>query len=118
MEILRSGKQDVYIAVAERFERYIKAGVLKKGDKLTSVRVTAEELGVNPNTDQKAYTLLENRGLIYSIPKKGAFVSYSLTDESEAKEKSLARQLLTSLKADGVTKETVINLLEEIYSND
>ena len=84
VDIFRSGKQDVYLAVAERYERYIKSGVLKSGDKLPSVRVAAEELGVNPNTVQKAYTLLESRGFIYSVPKKGAFVCSSDPDKRKS----------------------------------
>ncbi|MBR6784114.1 MAG: GntR family transcriptional regulator [Clostridia bacterium] len=47
-----TGKRDVYIEVAERYEKYIRIGVLRDGDKLPSVRVAANELGVNPNTVQ------------------------------------------------------------------
>ena len=50
-----TGKRDVYLEVAERYEKYIKLGVLRDGDKLPSVRTAAGELGVNPNTVQKAY---------------------------------------------------------------
>ena len=77
MQNIFSGKSDVFVEVAERYENFIRLGILKDGDKLPSVRTAAGELGVNPNTVQKAYTLLEEKGLIRALPKKGAFVTYS-----------------------------------------
>ena len=43
-------KRDVYLEIAERYEKYITLGVIKTGERLPSVRVAAGELGVNPNT--------------------------------------------------------------------
>lgn len=114
-----SGKRDVYIEVAERYEKFIKLGVLSDGDRLPSVRVAAGELGVNPNTVQRAYTLLEEKGLIRSMPKKGAFVTFSAhcaenengMDESEER----VRHTLSDLKTLGIPYETVSKLLKEVY---
>ena len=77
-----SGKQDVYVEVAEYFEDYILRGVFASGDKLPSVRMAAGELSVNPNTVAKAYSLLEEKGYIRAFPKKGAFVIYSADEPS------------------------------------
>ena len=52
-------------------------GVLKRGDKLTSVRTLAVNLGINPNTVQKAYAALEESGVIYSLAGKGSFLAQS-----------------------------------------
>lgn len=41
---------------------------------LPSVRSLATELGLNPNTVQKAYQELESDGIIYSVSGKGSFV--------------------------------------------
>ena len=112
-----SGNQDVYIEVAERYKRYINAGVLKDGDKLPSVRVAAEELGVNPNTVQKAYTLLERENFIYTIPKKGVFVSYKSENSIESKQRK-AEALKEVIKSFGISKEELKLLIEEVCSND
>ena len=56
-------------------------GVLSGGDKLPSVRALALKFSINPNTVQKAYTLLESGGIIYSVKGKGSFIS---EDESAA----------------------------------
>lgn len=65
-----SGKQDVYLEVAERYARYIREGVLRPGEGLPSVRAVAEELGINPHTVSKAYGVLEEQGYLQIIPKK------------------------------------------------
>lgn len=112
-----SGKRDVYIEVAERYEKYIKIGVLRDGDKLPSVRVAANELGVNPNTVQKAYTLLEEKGLICSLPKKGAFVTFVQNGERNDGRRAEITKLLTELKEKGITRDEIAELLTEVYDD-
>jgi GntR family transcriptional regulator len=48
---------------------------LSPGEALPSVRALAQELGVNPNTVQKSYRMLEQQGVIESVPGKGSFVA-------------------------------------------
>lgn len=50
-------------------------GVLTSGDPLPSVRNLAQELGINPNTVQKSYRILEQQGILESIPGKGSFIA-------------------------------------------
>lgn len=113
-----SGKRDVYLEIAERYERYIALGILRDGDKLPSVRATASELGVNPNTVQKAYTYLEEKGLISALPKKGVFVTCAASDGAVQEDDGAAKQVLAALKAQGVTKAAVLKALEEVYTDD
>ena len=113
------GKRDVYIAVAERYERYIRLGVLKDGDKLPSVRTAAGELGVNPNTVQKSYCHLEEMGLISSLPKKGAFVTYRINaDANNEENRAEVLRALDNFKEKGITKSDIISILEEVYADD
>ena len=111
-------KRDVYLEIAERYEKYISLGVLKNGEKLPSVRVAAGELGVNPNTVQRAYSLLEERGFIRSVPKKGAFVCFG--DEKETSDELHRKSLLAivSLKENGASREELLKIIEEVYTND
>lgn len=48
-------------------------GIYSQDNKLPSVRAVAQDLGINPNTVQKAYGLLERDGAIVSLPGKGSF---------------------------------------------
>lgn len=65
----------VYEQLIEQMEKFILTGILHAGDQLPSVRSLSVELSVNPNTIQKAYGELDRRGIIYSIPGIGCFVS-------------------------------------------
>ena len=108
-----TGKREIYLEVAERYESYIKLGILAAGEKLPSVRAAAQEMGINPNTMARAYSYLEERGLIYTLPKKGVYVSSP--DGKNANEAILtneAREALNSLKERGLSLAT---LIEEVY---
>ncbi len=64
----------IYTQITDNFRNQIRAGVLKEGDKLPSVRELASELAINPNTIQRAYRELEAEGWIASVSGKGSFV--------------------------------------------
>ena len=70
----------IYDQITAGFIRLKALGVLKPHDKLPSVRSMASSLGINPNTVQKAYAILEADGVIYSVSGKGSFIS----DDAEA----------------------------------
>lgn len=74
-EIDRYGRTPIYEQIVEKTARLISAGVLKSEDQLPSVRTLSEQLSVNPNTLQKAYTELERQGICYSVPGSGRYVS-------------------------------------------
>ena len=110
-----SGKQDVYIEIAEKYKEYIIGGIYKYGDKLPSVRVVALELGVNPNTVARAFSLLEEWGYIRAISKKGAFVIYN--DGINQKDSGIYNAIL-ELKSSGVTYDELLDAIREVYKND
>ncbi len=112
-----STKRDVYIEIAARYEKYIRLGVIKPGEKLPSVRVAAGDLSVNPNTVQRAYCLLEEQGFIRSIPKKGAFVIFNQSGDRSESSSELVR-LISDLKNGGVSKNEILSAVEEVYGND
>lgn len=72
--------QPIYEQILENVETLIISGALLKDEQLPSVRAVAKDLAVNPNTIQKAYGLLEERGIIYSRPGRGSFVAVDAGD--------------------------------------
>jgi GntR family transcriptional regulator len=115
-EIMRfSGKQDVYLEIAERYKEYIKLGVIKIGEKLPSVRAAAGELGVNPNTVARAYSMLEAEGYIRALPKKGAFVIWDKGASDDAPDK---KNVIFALRDMGISKDTLIEWIEEVYGKN
>ena len=113
MEVRLTGKKSIYEEITDTYERYIRLGVLREGERLPSVRVLAVKLGINPNTVERAYTELESRGLIRTIPKKGAFVCEHLqTDLLARKEAELH---LAAMKRAGLTLEEVTDMAKRIF---
>lgn len=51
-----------------RIAELIIGGEMAENEKLPAVREVAKALTINPNTVQKTYRQLEQRGLIYSLP--------------------------------------------------
>ena len=113
-----STKRDVYLEIADKYEKYITLGVIKHGEKLPSVRVAAGELGVNPNTVQRAYSLLEERGFIRSMPKKGAYVIYENRQNQESDVQRELTLALVKLKDLGYSKNDILSKLGEVFEND
>lgn len=91
------------------------AGAFGESGQLPSVRAVAQELGVNPNTVQKAYALLERDGVIASLPGKGSFLTGR--DDVREKRRAEARQKLRAAAAEalecGLTLEEVKEAAEE-----
>ena len=110
-----SGKQDVYIEIAEKYKEYILNGVYKNGDKLPSVRYIARELGVNPNTVARAFSLLEEWGYIRAISKKGAFVIHN---DGTSQKNTVIYNAILELKNSGVNYDELLNAITEVYKND
>jgi GntR family transcriptional regulator len=69
----KSGKP-VYLQLVDQIRYAAASGALRPGDPLPGIRPLAEELRMNRNTIAKAYTELENQGVIETIPGKGCFL--------------------------------------------
>ena len=54
----------IYRQLVDQVRRLAASGRLNAGERLPSVRQLAEELAINPMTVSKAYSLLENEGLL------------------------------------------------------
>jgi DNA-binding transcriptional regulator YhcF (GntR family) len=65
----------IYLQLIEEFRLKIAAGELACGMKLNSVRDLATEIGVNPNTMQRALSELEREGLLITQRTAGRFVT-------------------------------------------
>lgn len=108
----------IYEQLVENISRMVFFGVLSPNESMPSVRQLASELGINPNTIQKAYAELERRNIIYSSPGRGNFVSddiSALTEKRSEEIKDSLRILLTEAKSLGFARNAAISLIDEIY---
>lgn len=110
----------VYEQIIKQVEEQVLTGILKEGDKLTSVRSLSVKLSINPNTIQKAYTELDRRQLIITVPGKGSFISEKAIEVVGANSREKMTELnkiIRELALAGVTKEEIINNIEEVFNN-
>ena len=62
------GNVPIYLQIVGYIKRGIVAGTIPDGAEMPSRRMLSALLGVNPNTVQKSYAMLEEEGLIHSRP--------------------------------------------------
>ena len=108
----------IYLQIILFVKRGIIAGVIADGDELPSRRVLSALLGVNPNTVQKAYRMLEEEGLIQSHSgAKRSVVLNSVVKERIRSEllESDAKSVIHSLRQMGLTKEDAVALIEKYW---
>ena len=60
------GNVPIYLQIVGYIKRGIVAGTIPDGAEMPSRRMLSALLGVNPNTVQKSYAMLEEEGLIHS----------------------------------------------------
>ena len=95
MEIRLTGKSNIYEQITEEYARFIRLGALRAGEKLPSVGE------------------LEKRGLIMTIPKKGAFVRGESSDERYDE----AVRQLSVLKGAGFSESDARRAVAEVYGS-
>ena len=110
----------IYEQIVQNIISLISKGILTADDQLPSVRSLARDIGINPNTVQKAYQELELRGLIYQAAGRGSFISpgENLTKAVLEQHLKAIEEPMRAAKKAGVTKEAVIKLTGEIYKEE
>ena len=100
----------IYEQIADGIEDLILHGVYPAESQLPSVRQLATELSINPNTIQRAFTLLESKGVTYSVKGRGNFVS---ADGASVRSRRLAeisaqlRALVAAARELGADDQTI-----------
>ena len=97
------GNVPIYLQIVGYVKRGIVAGTIENGAEMPSRRMLSALLGVNPNTVQKSYAMLEEEGLIHS--RSGA---KSCVAADEAAIRRLRGELL------GQNLKTVIDAMKQM----
>ncbi|MEG0453293.1 MAG: GntR family transcriptional regulator [Coprobacillus sp.] len=109
----------IYIQIIDNIKNQIMNGTLKPNDKVPSVRELALELGVNPNTIQRAFAELEREGYIRTERAVGRYVNdnQSLIDLNKQQQiKDNVEGFIINMKQLGLTIQDIkekINDYEE-----
>lgn len=109
----------IYEQLIDRFEYFILSGDISPEGQLPSVRSLSQELGVNPNTLQRAYAEIERRGLCYTVPGSGRYLQKDALEklrESAEQRTGEFESLVRGLKKKGIGKEILMETIERIYN--
>ncbi len=108
-------ERPIHTQLLEKLQMQILSGQYGPGDKLPSVRELAADANVNPNTMQKAFTALEQSGLICTQRTSGRTVTEDITTITEVRKELAYRHILDfihKMKELGYTGEEITQLLE------
>ncbi|HBE98879.1 MAG TPA: GntR family transcriptional regulator [Firmicutes bacterium] len=106
-----NGTKPIYQEIVSFYEDLIDRGALKAGELMPSVREVAIEEKINPNTVEKAFTILVKEGYLKNIPKKGFFVlerSHPISKEKRLK------TAVSALLSEGYKAEEIREALSEL----
>ncbi|HIJ52036.1 MAG TPA: GntR family transcriptional regulator [Planctomycetes bacterium] len=96
-----SGKP-IYVQVAEQISEAVAKGELASGDKLPAVRKLAAELVINPNTAARAYSRLEQAGLVTTKTGSGTYVSDPKLRRSDAADINILTERMDTIITRGL----------------
>lgn len=113
-------RKPIYEQIIDRFQVLIMKGILAPDSQMPSVRSLAVELSINPNTIQKAYSLLEQERYIYPVKGRGNFVSDTTLLVEQTKKTLLENvsRLIANGKELGVKRAEFTQLVDRIYRKE
>lgn len=112
-----SEEKAVYLQIAERITISVIAGKYLSGEQIPSVRQLAQEIAVNPNTVQHAFSELENDGLIVSKGTQGRYVTEDgavIEDCRKKLAKKLFGEFVSRAKELSLGKDELISIIKEM----
>lgn len=119
-----SNETPIYNQIVEQVEAKIISGEYPSGSRFPSVRELAFEVGVNPNTMQKAMAELERRNLVETIRNSGRLVTENneiINDLKKNKVNRIIGEMVSKLIGMGYQSseivEMVSNELKKVEAN-
>lgn len=120
-EIKMDGSEPIYAQLIKFVKGGLASGEIAYGDEMPSRRVLSALLGINPNTVQKAYALMEAeeiisshagaKSLVCATKEKISQIKAQLTEEG-------AQAAIATLKAAGYSKDEAIAILEKYWDSE
>ena len=108
----------IYAQIIRYVKRGIVAGNIGDGDEMPSRRVLSSLLGVNPNTIQKAYRILEDQGSIQSHAGAKSYVVLVPVKVTMIRAELIATEvgaMIGAMKQSGVSKEEALELISRLW---
>ncbi|WP_311478091.1 GntR family transcriptional regulator [uncultured Gulosibacter sp.] len=110
----------IWTQLVDEFIRRIASGEWTAGSRIPAVRELAGDLGVNPNTAQRALTELERRGLCRTERTAGRFItddSELITETRVTLARSSADDYIRIARGLGLSQTQATRLISESWHN-
>ena len=105
----------VYVQIMDQIRERVRGEELPPGSPLPAVRQLAEDLGLNPNTVAKAYSLLEREGLLQTVSRRGTFVAKSAPAKAaralDRRVEDAVSRVLSETAAAGIDRQELLAAL-------
>ncbi len=109
-------RMPIYEQIVQQIERYVSLDILKPEQQIPSIREMASNLGVNPNTVKKAYSILEQKGVIVTLSTKGTYITAQtdrILKETIAIKLKEIKQKVEEIEKYGIKKDEIIKYIWE-----
>lgn len=120
--ISNSNGKPIYEQISSQVRAQILSGALKAGERLPSIRVLADGLGVSVITTKRAYSDLEGEGLVETVQGKGCFVSQQnkalLRERRMRHVEDLMAQATAEARDIGLTRDQLHDMLDPMVPED
>ena len=104
----------VYLQLADHVKRQILLGTARNGEELPSRREIAAQVGVNPNTVQKAYRLMEEEGYVVTEGNRPSTIRLTPELRAQIEEElctGLVRHFIAEARRNRISYKRAIELL-------
>jgi GntR family transcriptional regulator len=115
IQITSGSSEPIYSQIVAQINEAVARGDLAAGDKLPAVRKLAQELVINPNTVARAYTLLEQQGLVSSKIGSGTFVTDPKLRDKDAGKLNLLAERIDNVLSQGLNLGLSADELRELF---
>mgnify|MGYP001264955562 FL=1 len=108
----------IYMQILRYIKRGVAAGSIRDGDELPSRRVLSARLGVNPNTVQKAYRLLEEEELLRSHSGAKSYMVLDGKKTERIRDELLendARSVVNAMRQMGISKDEALRMIDKYW---
>lgn len=112
----------LYRQIVDQIKEKVLSGELPPGTPLPSIRQLAEEAMTSVITTKRAYSELENEGIIVTRPGLGSFVAdLSNSDLKEIREDSVnerIQDLITTARLVGISSARLLKMVREALEEE
>ena len=121
MKLTFNNSSPIFEQIAEVFKHEILLGNMPPGSRVKPVRELAIEYGANPNTLQRALSILESEGLFYTERTSGRFVTHDEQIIEALRDKlykKTVQDFTKKLRCMGMHKSKAKDLIEKYWEEE